>query len=166
MVIRLASPEDLPGILEILNREIREGYAHFSVESVTLAAIEQEFAQAGNLPWMVADQDCEILGFARANPWKSRGGYRHTCEVGVYVRPEAQGQSVGSRIYEAMIPELKARGFKTLLAGVALPNPASVRLHERFGFRQVGTLPQVGWKQGAWRDVGYWALTFDRPDPE
>ncbi|HWA81917.1 MAG TPA: GNAT family N-acetyltransferase, partial [Fimbriimonadaceae bacterium] len=157
---------DLAGILEILNREILEGYAHFGIEPASLADTEREFDQAGNLPWMVAEQEGVIVGFARANPWKSRGGYRYTCEVGVYVRPEAQGQGVGIRIYESLIPELRSRGFKTLLAGVALPNPASVRLHERFGFQRVGTLPQVGWKQGAWRDVGYWALTFDRPDPE
>ncbi|MFI5387321.1 MAG: GNAT family N-acetyltransferase [Fimbriimonadales bacterium] len=158
--IRPVLPEDLPEILDILNREILEGTAHFGTEPMTQADIEREFGQADRYPWIAAVENGQVLGFARASPWKSRGAYRRTCEIGVYVRPERHGQGIASRIYEVFIPALRVAGFKTLLGGIALPNPSSIRLHERFGFRHAGTLPSVGWKLGAWRDVGYWALVF------
>lgn len=167
--IRPALAEDLPEVLEILNREILEGTAHFGTEPMTLADIGREFAQADRYPWVAAvggddggdGGELRVLGFARASAWKSRGAYRRTCEIGVYVRPELHGQGIASQIYEVFIPALRDAGFKTLLGGIALPNPASIRLHEGFGFRHVGTLPSVGWKLGAWRDVGYWALVFE-----
>jgi L-amino acid N-acyltransferase YncA len=161
MQVRLAAREDLAGILAILNREIAEGYAHFGTEPVDLEDLGQEFESACQYPWVVALEERCVVGFSRASPWKSRGAYRRTCEVGVYVRPDMQGQGVGASIYDLMLRELRDRGFRTLLGGISLPNPASVRLHERFGFRHVGTLPSVGWKLGEWRDVGYWALVLD-----
>lgn len=163
--VRPVVPQDLRGIAEILNREILHGFAHFGTEPLSLDEVERDFSQAGNLPWFAAVEGDRLIAFARANAWKARGGYRYTCEIGVYVRPEAQGKGLGGRLYDALIPELQARGFKTVLAGIALPNPASVRLHERFGFEPIGVFPKTGWKGGAWRDVGYWALTFERPDP-
>jgi phosphinothricin acetyltransferase len=160
-IVRAASAQDLPQILDILNREIAEGYAHFGTQPQTLMEVENEFERASDYPWTVSvDGDGYVLGFARATPWKSRGGYRQTCEIGVYVRHELHGQGVGKAIYSEFLPGLEALRFHTVLAGVALPNPASVKLHERFGFRYIGTFPEVGWKLGEWRSVGYWALTF------
>lgn len=162
--IRPVEARDLADILDILNREILEGVAHFGTQPLTAHELEMEFETASSYPWFAAVDENRLLGFARASPWKSRGAYRATCEVGIYVRPELQGQGIGKQIYEGFLPELFARKFKTVLGGIALPNPSSVRLHERFGFQHVGTLPQVGWKHGAWRDVGYWALTFPHPE--
>jgi len=159
-IVRPVTLDDLPVILDILNREIREGIAHFGTEPLTIEDLAREFANATAYPWFAAIHYESLVGFARANPWKSRGGYAKTCEVGLYVEPETQGQGVGVALYEQLLPSLQCLGFKTLLGGIALPNPASVRLHEKFGFSHVGTLPQVGWKFGAWRDVGYWALVF------
>ena len=87
-------------------------------------------------------------------------GYRWTAEVGVYVRPGAQGSGVGSALYTQLLPLCRDRGLHTLVAGIALPNEPSVRLHERFGFSPAGVLPFVGYKQGRWIDVGYWVLHF------
>jgi L-amino acid N-acyltransferase YncA len=162
--VRAAEAKDLPAILEILNREILEGVAHFGTEAMTLEALEKEFETRGSYPWIVALDDQKVVGFARASAWKSRGAYRQTCEVGVYVRPELHGRGIGRQIYDVFIPELLYRGFKTVLGGIALPNPSSIGLHERFGFHHIGTLPCVGWKNGAWHDVGYWALTFPHPN--
>jgi phosphinothricin acetyltransferase len=159
-IVRPAGLQDLSQILEILNREIAEGYAHFGVEPQTLTEIESDFGQSEGYPWTVSVEGDEVQGFARAVPWKSRGGYRQTCEVGVYVRPELHGRGIGKAIYAEFLPAVEARGFHTVLAGVALPNPASIRLHEGFGFRQIGTFPEVGWKLGEWRSVGYWGITF------
>jgi phosphinothricin acetyltransferase len=161
MQIRATELADLPGILDILNNEIAHGYAHFGTEPTTLDALTREFETAGDYPWVSAAEGESILGFARAHPWKARGGYRRTCEVGVYVRPEAHGRGIASSLYGDLLPRLRDLRFRTLLGGIALPNEASVRLHEKFGFTRVGTLPSVGWKQGGWRDVGYWALVFE-----
>ena len=160
LIVRPITKEDLPEVLAILNREILEGTAHFGTDPMSMDDILREFEHAGNYPWLGATEDGVVAGFARASPWKSRGAYARTCEVGVYVRPDYHRRGIAAAIYGQFLPELEARGFKTLLGGIALPNPASIRLHEKFGFSYVGTFPKVGWKFGKWRDVGYWALTF------
>lgn len=156
--IRDATACDLPDILAILNREILEGIAHFGTEPMSLEELAAEFGSKTKYPWIVAEQDGSVLGFARASPWKRRGAYANTAEVGVYVRPEFQGRGIGKAIYTDFVPRSFETGLHTLLAGISLPNPPSIRLHEAFGFRHVGTLPQVGFKFGKWIDVGYWAL--------
>ena len=160
MEIRPARVEDLSQILEILNREIAEGVAHFGTDPHTLTEIRSAF-EKGHFPWFVAAEASIVQGFARSSPWTSRGAYSKTVEVGVYVRPGNQGKGIGKAIYDQFISANVEAGFHTLLAGIRLPNDPCVRLHERFGFRHVGTLPQVGYKFDQWHDVGYWALTTD-----
>ncbi len=166
MNVRPVCSEDLTAILAILNREIREGVAHFGLEEMTLAVLKREFEEAGAThPWFVAFEEDVLLGFARASRWKSRGAYARTAEVGVYATPETQGKGVGTAIYEAFLPACQAAGLHTLLAGIRLPNAPCVRLHERFGFAKVGEFPQVGFKFGEWHDVGYWARVPEVPLP-
>jgi phosphinothricin acetyltransferase len=161
MLVRSASAIDLPQILDILNREIAEGVAHFGLEPVPLGELSQDF-ESGAHPWFVAAEGQaggeSVLGFARAYAWKPRGAYARTAEVGVYVRPESQGRGIGKLLYAQFLPAAFEAGFHTLIAGIRLPNDPCVRLHEGFGFRKVGELPQVGFKFGQWHDVGYWAL--------
>ena len=109
-------------------------------------------------PWYVREDGGELLGYAYASAWKAREAYRFAVETTVYVAPEQTRKGVGTSLYQVLLPELRRRGCHTALGGIALPNPASVALHERCGFRQVALLPQVGWKLGRWVDVGYWAL--------
>lgn len=167
VTVRPAEEGDLPEILAILNREILEGVAHFATEPQTLDDIRAVFLSAfPRFPWHVAadDESGELFGFARCNPWKSRGAYGWTIEVGVYVRPDLQGRGIGREIYREFIPALRKAGFRTVLAGIGQPNPASIRLHEAFGFKYIGTLPRAGWKKGKWHEVGYWALNFGGAD--
>ena len=158
---RAANVGDLGQILAILNHEINYGVAHFGTQIESFAKLERDFEQSNRFPWVVGIEGSEVVEFARASPWKARGGYDRTCEVGVYVAEIAQGKGIGRALYSVLVPALEAAGFHTVLAGIALPNEASVRLHERFSFTHVGTLPEVGWKQNRWHDVGYWALRFD-----
>jgi phosphinothricin acetyltransferase len=108
------------------------------------------------LPWLVIEVRGVLAGYAYATPWKSRSAYRHTVESAIYVAPAHAGRGLGTRLYGALLTELRQLGVHAVLGGIALPNAASVALHERLGFEQVGQLREVGWKLQRWVDVGYW----------
>lgn len=118
--------------------------------------------------WLVAeDSDGRVLGYAYGAPHRPRAGYRFTVEVSVYLDPDARGRGVGRALYAPLLDHLRERGFHLALAGVTLPNAASVRLHEALGFVRVATFPEVGRKHDAWHDTGWWALRLDdAPDGE
>jgi L-amino acid N-acyltransferase YncA len=106
-----------------------------------------------------------IVGYAYATDWKTRAAYRWTCETSVYVAPGAQGRGTGRALYEALLARLRDLGFRTVVAGMTLPNPASAALHATLGFRQVGALEAVGWKHGRWHDVALLERSLgDDPD--
>lgn len=179
MHIRPAAAQDLAAIAEIANFEIAGGHAHFGARPVSAhdLAAELDAAEKGvrfspadlslcpaftaRYPWLVAiegtsDLPGRLIGFAKAGPWKTRESYAWTTEIGVYVEHASHGRGVGRALYDALFPALESAGFRTILAGIALPNEASVKLHEALGMKLVGTLPSVGFKHGRWRDVGYW----------
>ncbi len=167
MNVRPAAVEDLPAIVAINNEAVANGFAHFGVRPWTLREAREAFD--GRRPrhlWLVAE-DGGVLGYCKAGFWKTRGGYDWTVELGVYVDASARGRGVGRALYERFLPDLEAAGVRHVVAGIALPNPASVALHERFGFERVALFPRQGWKLGAWHDVGYWTLLFggDEPPP-
>jgi L-amino acid N-acyltransferase YncA len=120
--------------------------------------------------WMVADDDGEILGYAYGCPHRERAAYRWTTEVSVYVDPRHQRRGAGRALYEALLGALSEQGFRIALGVIALPNDASVGLHEACGFKLVGVYPRIGFKHGKWWDVGWWQLDLggsdsDRPPP-
>lgn len=166
MQIRPASEADFPAVLDIVNTEIRHGSAHFGTTPNTRDDLVNWIGSAASLPWLVADAGANgALGFARAARWQSREGYDWTVTISVYVRREAQRRGVGAALYADLLPRLDALGYRTVIAGIALPNDASVRLHESIGMRHVGTFPRAGFKFGRWIDVGYWVRTRDGDDP-
>jgi phosphinothricin acetyltransferase len=113
-------------------------------------------------PWLVFKQDGEILGYAHASRWKSRPAYRRTAEVTVYTAPGKERQGIGERLCRRLVDCMAKRGYHSLLAGIALPNPASIALHEKLGFEKVAHLKEVGWKSGRWVDVAYWELILSQ----
>jgi len=149
-----------------MNREILQGVAHFGTQPLSLAELESEYQRTHETyPWVVAatPQD-QVIGYAKAGPWKPRGGYAWTTEIGVYVHHEHQGKGIGKSMYTLLFQLLADKGFHSILAGIALPNPASVALHEYFGMKHIGTMQSVGYKLGAWHDVGYWQrINWDSP---
>lgn len=104
--------------------------------------------------WLVGTDREQVIGYAYGGPYKPRAAYRWTCEVSVYVDSTRRRRGIGRALYEALFARLAERGYRTLLAGMTLPNEASVGLHRALGFAPVGTLSQVGWKHGNWHDVG------------
>jgi len=117
-------------------------------------------------PWLVAERGGELLGYAYACRHRERPAYRWSTDVSVYVDEGQWRQGVGRRLYEALFEHLRRQGFRTACAGITLPNVASVALHERLGFAPVGVYRRIGWKAGAWRDVGWWQLELSTEDRE
>ena len=113
---------------------------------------------AATHPWLVCERDGALAGFAYAARHRERAAYRWAADVSVYVAPAHQGQGVGRALYEALFERLRAQRLRIACAGITLPNAASVALHEALGFELVGVYRAIGWKAGAWRDVGWWQL--------
>jgi phosphinothricin acetyltransferase len=111
-----------------------------------------------SLPWLVAEAGRVVVGYAYATPWRTRSAYRFAVESTVYLSPDHTRQGLGSQLYRELIGELRARKLHTALGIIALPNPASIAVHEKMGFERVAELKQVGWKFNRWVDVGYWQL--------
>src|SRR5947209_19690804 len=107
-------------------------------------------------PWLVAELGRETVGFAYGSRHRERPGYRWAVDVTVYVADGHRGQGIGTVLYRRLLPTLARQGYFIACAGIALPNPASVALHESLGFQLVGVYQHIGWKAGAWRDVGWW----------
>ncbi|MHC5024688.1 MAG: GNAT family N-acetyltransferase [Planctomycetota bacterium] len=161
-VIRLAVSADLAGIRCISNWAAEHTAANFAVEPETPEQWSEDWAETHAMyPWVVADHDGRVIGFAKAGPHRGRCAYTWTAEVTVYVDSQYHGRGIGRLLYGALIPILRAQGYRTLLAGITLPNPASVRLHESFGFRRAGLFEKVGWKFGRFHDVSYWEAFLD-----
>ena len=158
-MIRPAQPSDAEAIVAIYNPYVSGTVITFETEPVPAEVMAERIRTVlASYPWIVLEEGGVILGYAYAGRFHPRSAYQGSVETTVYVAGSAGREGLGSRLYQALLSELRSRGFHTALALIALPNPASVALHERFGFRQVGQLPEVGWKFGAWVDVGYWSL--------
>ena len=161
-MIRDAVPADALRIAEIYNHYVLHTIVTFEEEPVAAEemAARMETVRAASLPWIVSESAGRILGYAYATKWKERIGYRHATEVTVYLDQEAGGRGLGSALYGKLFPMLQERNVHVALGGIALPNPASIALHEKFGMKKVAHLEEVGLKFGTWIDVGYWQKSF------
>lgn len=106
--------------------------------------------------WLIAEIDGSVAGYAYGSPHRTRAAYSSSCDVAVYVDPAHARKGVGRTLYRELLPLLAGKGLHAAFAGIALPNDASVGLHEAMGFTPVGIYREVGWKLGGWRDVGWW----------
>lgn len=155
--IRLATADDLPAILDISNEAALTTVANFAVDPEPLSEWEAAYAATHEThPWLVATSNGQIIGFAKASPWRGRCAYDYSVEVTVYVDPDHQRLGVGRALYTRLFEILTRQGYNAALGGISLPNDASVRLHEAFGMDHVATFERVGWKFNEWHDVGYW----------
>jgi len=165
MLIRPAQDEDVPELLAIYRPYVEGTTVSFEEDPPS----PEEFAKrvgkyAESHAWLVAVADGRIAGYAYGSPHRERAAYRFSTETSVYVASVAQRTGVGRALYEALMPRLADKGYCNAYAGVALPNAASVALHEAVGFRQVGVFPRVGHKFGRWHDV-LWLHRALREEP-
>jgi phosphinothricin acetyltransferase len=155
--VRLAREEDAGPICELVNHYIETTIFNFRTEPQTVEEWRDAWAELHErFPWVVATVDERVVGIAYAAPWKERAAYRWTVESTVYVEPGAQRQGIGDALYTELLERLRRQGFRSVMAVIALPNDASVRLHERHGYAQVAQLVDAGFKLGGWHDVGFW----------
>ncbi len=158
-MIRPATETDAPAICAIYNHYVLNTIITFEEEAVPEAEMAGRIREiTASLPWSVLEESGEVIGYAYAGKWKSRCSYRYTVESTVYLRHDVTGRGLGSQLYAGLISDLRKIGMHSVIGGVALPNAASQRLHEKAGFRKVAHFDQVGWKFGQWIDVGYWEL--------
>jgi L-amino acid N-acyltransferase YncA len=160
--IRPVEPADAPRIVEIYNPYVLNTTVSFEEAAVSaeeMAGRIEKIAAAG-LPWLVAEHDGQLVAYAYASKWRERRAYRFSVECTVYAADGFKGRGVGRALYEALFARLKADGYHAVIAVIALPNPASVALHERCGMRKVAHFPQVGLKFGQWHDVGNWQVVL------
>jgi len=159
--IRHCAPGDYNAIVEIYNHYIRNSHSTFDTTPHSIgerAPWFSQFNESGPNQLMVADQDGAVVGFCCSTPFKNRAAYDISVETTVYVSEQATGRHIGKRLYETMLNNLSGIGLHGAYAGVALPNDASVYLHESLGFRKVGTYKEVGWKFGKYWDVAWFEL--------
>lgn len=123
----------------------------FEAQPPTPAEMAQRITEA--IAWLVAEVDGAVVGYAYAVPHRTRAAYRWACDVSVYVCAGSARRGIGRLLYEQLIADVGERGYRMACAGVALPNPASVALHEAVGFERVGVYRDIGWKLGRWHDV-------------
>lgn len=160
--IRPAASEDAVRLAEIYNPYVRDTAISFEespVEASEMAARIEKLVQAG-LPWLVAEHDGIVVGYAYATKWRERHAYRFSVECTVYVAKEFHGKRVAHALYKALFQKLKFSGYHAVLASIALPNAASIGLHEKFGMQKVAHFSEVGFKFGAWHDGGIWQVTL------
>lgn len=159
-MIRPALAADATDVAGIYNHYVRHTTVTFEEEPVADAGMAERIAEAldARLPFLVAAVDGRVEGFAYGSKWKGRCAYRFSAEVTVYLRAGLERRGLGSALYAALLPELQALGMHALLGGIALPNAASIALHEKFGFTKCAHLREVGRKFDQWVDVGYWQL--------
>lgn len=161
VAIRDAGDADLVRVSEIYTYESRNAYSTFETEERPIAEWQHKLATGD--PFLVAVEDEEVLGFAYASPFRDRPAYHRTRETSVYLDRTARGEGIGTLLYAELLPRLRAAGFHTALALIALPNEASVRLHRQHGFEPAGTMREVGDKQDRLIDVGIYQLMLSTP---
>lgn len=166
--IRPASEDDAAALAGIYNHYVQHTVVTFETEQVPATELARRIAVvlADSLPYLVAESDSAIVGFAYASVWNRRAAYRHTVESTVYLDPGWLGRRIGYRLYGALLDDVRGHGVHAVVAGIALPNEASVRLHESLGFRKAGCFQEVGYKQDRWIDVGYWEWLAGSPDAD
>jgi phosphinothricin acetyltransferase len=144
---------------------VRSTMISFEDEPPTEAEMQARIERyAGTHAWLVAELDDKVVGFAFGCPHRERAAYRWAADVSVYIDASAQRRGLGRALYGQLFDVLAGRGVQVLCAGIALPNEASVALHESFGFALVGVYARIGFKLGAWHDVGWWQLDLAPAD--
>jgi L-amino acid N-acyltransferase YncA len=161
-MIRPVKVTDAPALCAIYNHYVEHTIITFAEEPVSINDMENLIHEVtAAYPWLVYEQTGAVIGYAYASLWKSRASYRYCAETTIYLAEQSKGQGIGRLLYKTLIMKCQALPVHSLLGCIALPNPASVALHEHLGFEKVAHFKEVGRKFNRWIDVGYWELILE-----
>ena len=164
--LRMATLNDAAGIAEIYEPIVRSTPISFEIEVPGEQEIRRRIERTmTTYPWLVCEYRDRIAGYAYASRHAERAAYQWSVDTSIYVHSDFRRRRVGQGLYKSLFRILAAQGYYNAYAGITLPNPASVRLHESVGFRPIGVYQEVGYKMGAWHDVGYWELALQSKTP-
>lgn len=161
-LVRPAAAADGDAMARIYNHYVAHTIITFEEEPITgadMASRLHEVTSSG-MPWLVAEVAGAVAGYAYATRWKGRSAYRFSAESTVYLAPDCTGRGLGTRLYERLFAVLREQGLHVVIGGIALPNDASIALHERLGMVKVAHFRETGFKLGRWIDVAYWQRTL------
>jgi L-amino acid N-acyltransferase YncA len=165
IAIRLAdAAADAAAVAAIYAPYVTDSIVSFELEPPSTVEMARRIESTmERTPWLVATAASEVVGYAYASAHREREGYRWSVDVSAYVRPDHHGLGIGKRLYGSLMAILRAQRFVNVYAGIALPNPASVALHESIGMRRIGVYERVGFKFGAWHDVAWFGMRIAEP---
>jgi phosphinothricin acetyltransferase len=164
-LIRLATDDDAAAIAAIYGPVVEGTAISFETEPPDTAEIRTRIRNTLMMyPWLVFERNGDVIGYAYASRHRLRAAYQWSVDTSAYVDEKFRRRGVGHALYLSLLAVLEAQGFVNAYAGIALPNPASVALHERVGFTPIGVYRGAGYKLGAWRDVGWWQRPLNRVD--
>lgn len=165
-MIRPVQMNDASEICDIYNHYVTQTIITFEEAPVSINEMESRISDiSSELPWLVFEEDQQVVGYTYASHWKSRCAYRYSVESTVYVSPPFINLKIGTQLYTELIRNLREQDYHTVLGGIALPNEPSIKLHEKLGFHNVAHFKEVGRKFDKWIDVGYWQLKLKMTEP-
>ena len=160
-MIRAVRIDDAKQLADLYNYYVRNTLITFEEVELSEADYQERIKKiSADYPFLVYEQNDEILGFAYGMKWRERSAYRYALESSVYVKQDSFGQGIGSKLYTELFIHLKAQGCKQVIGVITLPNETSVHMHERFGFIKAAHFKSVGIKFNTWCDVGFWQLSL------
>ena len=164
ITIRPVSTADSQALLDIYRPYVEYTAITFEYEVPSIQEFEKRISKTLEIyPYLVAEENGQVLGYAYASTYYARTAYDWTTELSIYVAKEARGQGIGSALYTALEEELQARGYLRFLACIAVPNEASISMHEKRGYVQVAHFPKIGYKFNKWHDIVWMQKTIDGP---
>jgi phosphinothricin acetyltransferase len=158
VLIRLAAEADSAALADLYRPYVENSRISFEEQAPDALKMARRIRGEvhGFHPWLLAEEDGRVLGYAASSPFRTRPAYRWTVETGVYLAGDAHGRGIGKALLSALLALLERQGYVAAIGAIALPNDASVALHEKLGFFHIGTYRGVGFKFGEWLDVGLW----------
>jgi phosphinothricin acetyltransferase len=159
IMIRPVKSSDAVSITGIYNYYIKNSVITFEEIPLSIHEMEARILKIGaQYPWLVWEESGEISGYAYVNTWKEKTAYRYAAELSIYVRHDSRRKGIGRELLSRLLEEVRKTNIHALVSGITLPNEASVALHEQFGFTQIASFKEIGFKFDQWLDVGYWEL--------
>ncbi|GAA4235927.1 GNAT family N-acetyltransferase [Postechiella marina] len=158
-MIRDFNKKDIKQLLDIYNYYVLNSIVTFDIEPLSLSTFTEKVTRINNdYPFIVFEEDNQVLGYAYGSKWRPKPAYKQTVESTVYVKNGVHGKQIGTKLYQELLRLFKQEDYHVVLGGLTLPNNASVKLHQKFGFEQVAHFKAVGRKFDTWLDVAFWQL--------